>query len=100
MQLAVAHARNPNLVAQPNSMPPLAQNQDQFTPQQAYNQSPNVNVPQLMEQRPLSKDRRHLATPGSSNSQEKSGLVVQNHNVPMVLNEKTTNVMEHEDDKG
>jgi hypothetical protein len=57
-----------------------------------------------MEQRPLSRDRtaqrRPIATPGSQTGKEQLALVQETHNVPMNLNDRTTIVLEKEDDIG
>ena len=83
-----------------------------FTPQQAY--AANGMMPagsnpvaNLIEQRPLSKDktaqRRPIGTPGSSQqhaTEQSQTLIQETHNVPMTLAQGSNNVIEKEDDKG
>lgn len=61
-------------------------------------------VANLIEQRPLSKDktaqRRPIATPSSQLGEEQKGLVQETHNVPMNLgDQRTGNAIEKEDDR-
>jgi len=75
-----------------------------FTPQEAYSLQPAANyVTNIIEQRPLSKERtanrRPIATPGSQTGKAQMSLVQETHNVPMQLGDKLGghNVFEVED---
>ena len=80
-----------------------------FIPSKAHNLQPQQTVAQIMEQRPLSKEKtgnRKLGTPGANGRMSLpgpgQGLIQQTHNVPMQLGDtlRMNNSIEKEDDIG
>ena len=78
-----------------------------FIPSKAHALPPQQTVTQIMEQRPLSKEKtgnRKLGTPGANGRMSLPGkeLIQQTHNVPMQLGDtlRMNNSIEKEDDIG